>query len=444
MTLSRFVCTLACSSLLVAACGDDATPSADDTTGTTTDTTDPSTTRVETTTGVDTTDEDTTNGTTTGPDDSTDDDSTGDDSTGDDTGLEGCEGEGLASQVPVSVQGSNVGATDDHAAPCAAEGGRDVVYLWTAPAAGFYRIDTLASDYDTVLYAFAGGCDGELLACNDDVSGTFQSAIVVQLDRGETIAIVVDGFSAEDTGNYVLSIDEVVPPTCPDEDLENDLPIEQSGSTVGAGDSYASCGGIGEGGEDISFMWTAPSDGLFRFDTFGSDFDTILTVAETCDDAFADNAICNDDAGNSLQSAVFYGLDEGQSVVIIVDGYGVSGAYELNIESVPTEGDCCDAAANDSAACDDIETSMCVCAAFPECCASDNWSQLCVGLNNYLCEGQCALTPGGSCCDTSASGGCDAPVVEDCVCGLDPFCCETEWDAQCVATAVDVCAAECN
>jgi len=36
-----------------------------------------------------------------------------------------------------------------------------------------------------------------------------------------------------------------------------------------------------------------------------------------------------------------------------------------------------------------------------------------------------------ACCETGAPG-CDDPVVRDCICVLDPFCCETEWDALCV------------
>ena len=36
------------------------------------------------------------------------------------------------------------------------------------------------------------------------------------------------------------------------------------------------------------------------------------------------------------------------------------------------------------------------------------------------------------CCETGGPG-CSTPTVEACVCAVDPFCCEIEWDAQCVA-----------
>ena len=443
MTLHRFfTLTLACSALAITACGDDGGSNDDtngDTTGGSTETTptsDPSTTTVDpSTTGIQTTGLDTTDGT-----DDSDDTTEGETS---DTGLEGCEGEGLGSDVPTQVQGSNVGADDDHQAPCGGRGGRDVVYLWTAPAAGFYSVDTLQSNYDTVLYSFAGGCDGELLACNDDADGSLQSRIVLDLEQGQTVALVVDAFASDDVGNYVLSISELEAPSCPDVDLGNELPLSHAGTTVGGGDDYGSCAGIGSGSEDVSLTWTAPTSALYRFDTFGSSFDTVLTVADSCSEAFAGGGVCNDDFGNSLQSAVFHPMDEGASVVIVVDGYDDSGPYQLNIESVPTEGDCCDATANQNATCEDAETTACVCSIWPECCTSE-WSQICVGFNNYFCGGQCDTVAGGSCCTASATPGCDVALVADCVCSFDPFCCEAEWDADCVDAAVLGCAAACN
>jgi len=37
-----------------------------------------------------------------------------------------------------------------------------------------------------------------------------------------------------------------------------------------------------------------------------------------------------------------------------------------------------------------------------------------------------------SCCEVGSSPGCDDPVVEQCVCDLDPFCCNHLWDGFCV------------
>jgi hypothetical protein len=42
---------------------------------------------------------------------------------------------------------------------------------------------------------------------------------------------------------------------------------------------------------------------------------------------------------------------------------------------------------------------------------------------------------GGACCSAAEAPGCSDSKVEACVCGLDTFCCDTSWDAQCVDEA---------
>ena len=49
----------------------------------------------------------------------------------------------------------------------------------------------------------------------------------------------------------------------------------------------------------------------------------------------------------------------------------------------------------------------------------------------------------GNCCYVNGGVGCQVAFVEDCVCGLDPYCCVFEWDAACVSEAVNDCAAAC-
>ena len=51
----------------------------------------------------------------------------------------------------------------------------------------------------------------------------------------------------------------------------------------------------------------------------------------------------------------------------------------------------------------------------------------------------------GDCCETSPGPLCDDPAIVDCVCGelSDVFCCDNQWDAQCVAEAAQ-CGAGCD
>ena len=48
-------------------------------------------------------------------------------------------------------------------------------------------------------------CSGTELACNDDDSYTLQSRLEVYLYSGQTVTIVVSGYSG-DTGNFVLNV----------------------------------------------------------------------------------------------------------------------------------------------------------------------------------------------------------------------------------------------
>lgn len=48
-----------------------------------------------------------------------------------------------------------------------------------------------------------------------------------------------------------------------------------------------------------------------------------------------------------------------------------------------------------------------------------------------------------NCCEARTVPGCDQPDVQACVCASDSYCCETAWDATCVA-ASSSCGAVCD
>ena len=48
----------------------------------------------------------------------------------------------------------------------------------------------------------------------------------------------------------------------------------------------------------------------------------------------------------------------------------------------------------------------------------------------------CCDPPGHSCCEIG-SAGCDDAAIEACVCEIDPYCCETAWDALCIAAITE-------
>ncbi len=154
-------------------------------------------------------------------------------------------------------------------------------------------------------------------------------------------------------------------------------------------------------------------------------------------------------------------------------------ASDENCVSCPEDcggcaGECC--AVHGTFGCDDSPVQSCVCGLRPECC-DQPWSETCVDIaasacraccGNGTCEvgevcwdcpadcGQCTPQCGndrcesgencvtciedcrtcpGSCCTPHATVGCSNPSVQQCVCGLNPTCCEQGWHDGCAALA---------
>ncbi len=90
--------------------------------------------------------------------------------------------------------------------------------------------------------------------------------------------------------------------------------------------------------QDAFWQWTAPAAGNYVFDTFGTTFDTKLSVhagvgcAATC-------ASYDDDTGSPQSQVTMTGLAMGDAVLIQVGGFGTaSGPGTLNISNDPCAG----------------------------------------------------------------------------------------------------------
>jgi hypothetical protein len=109
-----------------------------------------------------------------------------------------------------SVAGTNQNATKETGEPDHAQdpGGSSVWYRWTAPATGQATFDTVGSNYDSTLAAYAGASVGGLsvLAQNDDIDlgVNVQSRITFPATAGVTYQIAVDGFDGA-TGSITLN-----------------------------------------------------------------------------------------------------------------------------------------------------------------------------------------------------------------------------------------------
>jgi len=267
----------------------------------------------------------------------------------------------LGSALPVTVSGATVGHPNRINPPCAPSTASEVVYQWTAPAAGLFQVDTIGSTFDTMLHVYDGAsCFGAALpgGCNDDSGGNRSSLVTISLRQGQTALIVVDGYSTF-SGSFTLHISTAPTPTptssarptattsptptvtpvsiCPEVALGSAFPVAVSGATLGHPNRINPWCGPSRASE-VVYQWTAPTAGLFQIDTIGSTFDTMLHVYDgaSCFGPALPGA-CNDDSGGNRSSLVTVSLRQGQTVLIVVDGYGSqSGSFALHISTAPT------------------------------------------------------------------------------------------------------------
>lgn len=202
--------------------------------------------------------------------------------------------------------GSNVGAAawagntkgygDNYDPTCSAtsEGGRDVSLAWVAPTSGCFELTTQPttgtpeSFNDTVLYAYSA-CDGEVLACNDDIvsSGSAQNLFSQMRLRaqsaGEGFLLVVDGFNETDFGVMSLSIEETTGPGLT-ASLGSALGEVYAGGPTGADVAVPeSCDTTGVVVGERWFSWIAPLAGTYRFRAASSDGAFDVSVHRPCE-----------------------------------------------------------------------------------------------------------------------------------------------------------------
>lgn len=214
-------------------------------------------------------------------------------------------------------------------ASCGGHAGPERAFAWTAPATDVYGFNTIGADFDTALYVLDADCDE--LACNDHIYGTWrrdvpigaESGLWLPLEAGQQVRVVIDG---ADAGNAPLAIHRRADACEGDADLEAQVEGDNAESPTRL---ELPCAGSGR---DHVYRFVAPAAGTWRFDTAGSDFDTVLAVLTAdCSDALA----CNDDA-IGLQSQLEVDLDADQPVRVVVSGFrGRNGHFVLNAALAP-------------------------------------------------------------------------------------------------------------
>lgn len=229
--------------------------------------------------------------------------------------------------VPQTFTSSTSGLTDVFFPSCAFGSAGEQVHRFTAGTTSNYTFSTAGSGFDTVLTVLDPFSCGEF-GCNDNFGGFSTSSVTVPLTVGQEVLVSVDGNNA--SGFYQLSINNMVAPMCPTSPLGTSLPITVSGSTSGAGNSFSPSCSPGAAPEH-TFSFTAPTGKNYIIDTVGSSYDTVLHVlGGVCTGA---TLACDDDGAGGSASLVSLFLNAGQTVTIIVDGFGAgSGSYVLHVQ----------------------------------------------------------------------------------------------------------------
>ena len=100
-------------------------------------------------------------------------------------------------------------------------------------------------------------------------------------------------------------------------------------------------------GATVWYAWKAPATGTVAFDTFGSDFDTVLAIWSTtnglCDINLTNLTANDDDLVNGPQSSVGFSVNAGTTYYIQVSGYDNGGGpttgnivLNWNMTAIPT------------------------------------------------------------------------------------------------------------
>jgi hypothetical protein len=84
--------------------------------------------------------------------------------------------------------------------------------------------------------------------------------------------------------------------------------------------------------------------------------------------------------------------------------------------------------------CDGCACKDCVCSMDPYCCQTA-WDSLCVG----ECQNDCGGCGFSGCTEAPDRKGCNGCPCQGCVCAMDAYCCETGWDSLCVNECLQDC-----
>ena len=230
-----------------------------------------------------------------------------------------------------NTAGTKQAGEPDHAGET---GASSIWWSWVAPVSGIVQLDTIGSDFDTLLAVYTGYDIANLqhVASDDQSGGNDTSSLTFEAFAGYTYQFAVDGYhGAAGTAKLNLSVAN-----------DNDAFANAaflSGSSFSVTDANAGAGAdTGEpmhddepGGASLWWRWTPQVSGTVVIDTIGSDFDTLLAVYHGTEVDALSPIDSDDESGGSGTSLVSFHANDGIEYYIAVDGWqGATGNIRLN------------------------------------------------------------------------------------------------------------------
>jgi hypothetical protein len=230
------------------------------------------------------------------------------------------------------AQGTNINAGRESGEPTITDANEihSVWWSWTAARSGNVTVDTIGSDFDSILAVYTGMSLQSLvrIVSNGD---TNDRRVTFNAEQGQTYHFLVGGkkdddVDTADAGRIVLNWNSASPANdnFADRITLTGVAGQTSGSNVSASRETNEPDHAGvKGAHSVWWSWTAPFDAKISFNTHGSRFDTCIAVYQG--DAVESLVLIrsnDDDAANGgVTSAVTFSSREGQSYAIAVDGY---------------------------------------------------------------------------------------------------------------------------
>jgi hypothetical protein len=227
---------------------------------------------------------------------------------------------------------------------CSSNNTASVWYKFTPTADQALMLDTIGSDYDTTLSIWTGTAHPLTeVACNDDMQGK-QSRLSYQFKAGTTYYVAVTGYTGE-TGKLSFNVTPVTALT--NDSLANatvvpsaNYTVTQStkGSTLEKSEVIGDCAFSKITGS-VWYKYTPSANQTTVFNTFGSDYNTLISVWTGTGHPLTQVA-CNDDT-NGVNSQVVVPLVAGTTYLVNVagvaatDGSADSGSLVFNVGAPP-------------------------------------------------------------------------------------------------------------